>query len=99
MLTSIVRSAAPPNLVRKGAGWDLVLVKGLRARALFFLNRLTQRPERGSEVRAGRLRLFPGREMSAPVDLVEVDQVAIGVSGSCLQGSTNLLWNIVSRAS
>jgi len=31
-------------------------------------------------------RLFPGREVSARVDLVEVDQVAIGAPGPCLRG-------------
>src|SRR5260370_36126193 len=45
--------------------------------------RLAQRFERGAELRAEKLRLLPGREVSALVDLVEVDQVAIGAPRPC----------------
>src|SRR3982074_3838481 len=63
---------------------------GALARAVFFSNRLTQRFERGSQLRAEQLRLFPGREVSALVDLVEVDQVAIGAPGPSLRASIDL---------
>jgi hypothetical protein len=53
-----------------------MLVKRWRARkprTLFFSNRLMQRPERGSELRAEKLGLFPRREVAAPIDLVLID--------------------------
>ena len=49
-----------------------------------------QRPERGAELGGEELRLFPRREVAALVDLVEVDQVAIGAPGPCLRGSIDL---------
>src|SRR5262249_3241051 len=52
--------------------------------------RLAERPERGSELGTEKLRLFPRGEVSALVDLVEVDQVAIGPPGPCLRGSIAL---------
>src|SRR4029077_6423419 len=66
--------------------------RGRRARSArrVFLKSLTQRPERGSELRAEKLWLFPGREVTALID-VEIDQVPIGVPGPCLRGSIDLL--------
>src|SRR5262249_9662573 len=49
--------------------------------ALLSPERLEGRAELGSE----ELRLLPGREMSAPVDLVAVYQVAIGALGPALR--------------
>src|SRR5215207_7054924 len=45
-----------------------------------------RRPELGRE----ELRLLPGREVAALVDLVEVNQIAIGAPGPCLRGSLAL---------
>jgi hypothetical protein len=53
-----------------------MLVKGRRA--VFFSNRLTHRPERGPELHAEKLRLFPRREVTTLVDLVEINEVATG---------------------
>src|SRR5262245_41685939 len=54
-------------------------------------DRLAKRSERRSELGTEELRLFPRGEVSALVDLVEVDQVAMGVPGPCLRGSIDLL--------
>jgi hypothetical protein len=43
--------------------------------------RVPERPERGSELDGEELRLLPRGEVSAPVDVVEVDEVAIGAPG------------------
>src|SRR5271163_2260109 len=45
-----------------------------RTRGSFFSTRLTQRPERSSQLRAEKHRLFPGREVAAPVELVVIDE-------------------------
>src|SRR5215216_4184429 len=47
--------------------------------------------ERGAELGTEEFRLFPGGEVAALVDLVEVDQVAIGAPGPCLRGSIDLV--------
>src|SRR5262245_23036191 len=52
---------------------------------------LPKRSERGSELGAKQLRLFPGREVAAFVDLVEVGQVAIGAPRPGLRGPVDLL--------
>src|ERR1700760_1548435 len=54
--------------------------------------RSAQRSECGSQFGAEELRLFPGREVTAFVDLVEVDQVAIGAPGPCLRSLIALPW-------
>ena len=41
--------------------------------------RLTQRAKRGSDLGAKNSRLFPGREVAAFVDLVEIDELVIGL--------------------
>src|SRR5262245_29891563 len=51
----------------------------------------TQRPERRAELLREELRLFPGREVAALVDLVEVDQVLVGAPGPGLRGSIDVL--------
>ena len=51
---------------------------------------LAQRSERGPELGREELRLLPRREVAALVDLVEVDQVAIGAPGPCLRGAIDL---------
>ena len=53
-------------------------------------DRLPQRPERGAELGGEELRLLPRGEVAAFVDLVEVDQVAIGAPGPCLRGAIAL---------
>src|SRR5262245_18441281 len=57
-----------------------------------FDSRVTKRPERGSHLRAEKLRLLPRGKVSAFVDLVEVDQVAIGASGPRLRSPINIIW-------
>jgi hypothetical protein len=56
-------------------------------------NALAERSERRSALGAEELRLFPRREVTALVDLVEVDQVAIGAPRPCLRGSIDVLGN------
>src|SRR3954465_14690709 len=53
-------------------------------------DRFAEESERLSELGTEELRLFPRGEVSAPVDLMEVDQVAIGAPGPCLRGSIAL---------
>src|SRR4051812_9093097 len=48
-----------------------------KARAVSFSNRLTQRPERGSELGAEQFRLFPRGEVPALVEFVEIDEFGI----------------------
>jgi hypothetical protein len=43
--------------------------------------RLAKRPERGSELGTEELRLFPGREVTALAELVEINEVAICTPG------------------
>ena len=50
-----------------------------------------ERSERGAELGGEELGLLPRREVAALVDLVEIDQVAIGAPGPCLRGSIDLL--------
>src|SRR5262245_30276080 len=52
---------------------------------------LAQRSERGAELGAEEFRLFPRRKEAAPVDLVEVDEVAIGTPGPRLRRSIDVL--------
>jgi hypothetical protein len=49
-----------------------------------------ERSEGRAELFGEELRLLPGREVSAPVDLVEVDEVAIGAPGPRLRGAIAL---------
>src|SRR5215467_5326611 len=53
---------------------------------------VAKRPERGAQFRAEKLGLFPGGEMSAFVDLVEVSQVAIGAPGPCFGSPIDIIW-------
>src|SRR5438876_398370 len=50
-----------------------------------------KRSECGTELGREELGLLPCREVSALVDLVEVDQVAIGAPGPCFRGSVYVL--------
>src|SRR3982751_2896837 len=50
-----------------------------------------ERSKRGTDLFREKLRLLPGREVAALVDLVEVDQVAIGAPGPCLRGPIHIL--------
>src|SRR5262245_40369701 len=52
---------------------------------------VAQRSERGPELGREELRLLPRCEVPALVDLVEVDQVAIGPPGPGLRGSIDVL--------
>ena len=52
---------------------------------------LPERPERRAELLGEEPRLFPGREVTTLVDLVEVDEIAIGAPGPGLRGSIDLL--------
>src|SRR5262249_9624234 len=51
----------------------------------------TERPERGSQLGAEQRRLFPRREVATLVDLVEVDQVAVGAPGPRLRGTVGIV--------
>src|SRR5215831_14740244 len=53
-------------------------------------DRSAERPERSAELGTEQLRLLPRGEVTALVDLVEVDQVAIGAAGPCLRGPIDL---------
>src|SRR3984893_2345400 len=53
--------------------------------------RLAERSERRSELGTEELGFLPRGEVSALVDLVEVDQVAIGAPGPCLRGSVDVV--------
>jgi hypothetical protein len=53
--------------------------------------RLAERPKRRAHLLREELRLFPGGEVSALVDLMEVDQVAIGSPRPCLRGSIDVV--------
>src|SRR5262245_32818891 len=54
-------------------------VSGMRfLRRWLCSHRLAQRPERGTQLGTEELRLFPGGEVSAFVDLVVVDEFGIG---------------------
>ena len=48
-------------------------------------------PERGTELGSKELRLFPGREVTALIDLVEINEIAVGAPGPCLRGAIDLL--------
>src|SRR5262245_22212228 len=61
-----------------------------RARAKIS-DRFAEWPERGAKLGTEELRLFPGGEVSAFVDFVEVDQVAIGAPGPRFRGSVDLV--------
>ena len=52
---------------------------------------LAQGPERGSQLRAEHLGLFPRCEVSASVDLVEVGEIGIGAPGPYLRGSIDVV--------
>jgi hypothetical protein len=69
-----------------------LILEEVRAGALrVFPIRLAQRLERGPELGAEQLRLFPRCEVSALVDLVEVGQVAIGAAGPGLRCPIDVL--------
>src|SRR5262249_25807573 len=54
-------------------------------------NLLPQGLERRTQLRREQLRLLPRREVTALVDLVEVDQVLVGTPGPCLRRSIDVL--------
>src|SRR5215470_965 len=62
----------------------------LAARAVFCSTRLSQRLERRAELGTEELGFLPRGEVAALVDLVEVDQVAVGAPGPGLRGSIDL---------
>src|SRR5688572_23299874 len=53
--------------------------------------RLAERSERRPELGTEELRLLPGGEVTALIDLVKVDQVSVGAPRPCLRGSVDLL--------
>ena len=53
--------------------------------ALDVSDRFAERSESGAKLRGEKLRLLPGGEVPALVDLVEINQVAIGAPGPCLR--------------
>src|SRR5262249_56292927 len=60
-------------------GPSLIAAGRRHARKRAFQNgRLAKSPERGAHLLGEELRLFPGREVSALVDFVEVDEVGVG---------------------
>src|SRR6266850_3258396 len=52
---------------------------------------LPERSEGGAQLGGEKLWPFPGCEVAALVDLVEIDQVAIGAAGPCLRGAIDVL--------
>src|SRR5262249_38303262 len=54
-------------------------------------SQLAQRLERRAQLSGEELWLLPCREVTAPVDLMEVDQVAIGASGPGLRSPIDVL--------
>ena len=52
---------------------------------------LPKRYERGTELGRKEFGLLPRREVPALVDLMEVDEVAIGAPGPCLGGAIDVL--------
>src|SRR5262245_41007183 len=56
----------------------------------FTSRRFAERSESGANFGSEELGLLPRREVSALVDLIEVDQVAIGAPGPCLRRSIDL---------
>src|SRR5438094_8970806 len=75
--------SATPAMIRVAFMWTS-FVPQVRA-VLPGSDRLTQRLERGSELGTEQLGLLPRSEVSALVDLVEVDEVAIGAPRPCLR--------------
>src|SRR4051794_10433624 len=94
----MARRALRPRGIRSP---ELLLVKGLRRRGpdsrISIVPHQTcgpasaERRERRPQLGTEELRLLPRREVSARVDLVEVDEVAIGATGPCLRGSVDIL--------
>ena len=58
--------------------------------ALDVSDRFAERSESGAKLRREKLRLLPGGEVTALVDLVEINQVAIGAAGPCLGRSIDV---------
>src|SRR4051812_30450057 len=56
-----------------------------------FRSGLPERPERCADFSREQLGLFPGREVPALVDLVEVDEIAISAPGPGLGSSVDLV--------
>src|SRR5262249_56060245 len=54
-------------------------------------SRLPQRSERCPQLSAEQLRLLPRREVTASIDLVEIDQVAIGTPSPCFRSSIDVV--------
>jgi hypothetical protein len=51
---------------------------------------LSQRPKRGSHLFGEELRLLPRSEVAAPIDLVEVRDVGVGLLDPAARGSPDL---------
>ena len=58
--------------------------------ALDISDRFAKRSESGAKLRGEKLRLLPGGEVPALVDLVEINQIAIGAAGPCLGRSIHV---------
>ena len=58
--------------------------------ALDVSERFAKRSESGAKLCREKLGLFPGGEVPALVDLVEINQVAIGAAGPCLGRSIDV---------
>src|SRR5439155_10650062 len=54
--------------------------------------RSPDRPERGSHLRREELRLFPGREVAALVDRIEVDHVRVARLDPAARRPPDLAW-------
>src|SRR6516225_848021 len=63
--------------------------EGMRTRPNIFIS--AQRPERCSDVLREQLRLLPGREVPAPIVLVVVDEVGVGLLGPAPRGPVDLV--------
>src|SRR5258708_16667297 len=72
--------------------WCVLEGRGAPARALrSSSDRLAQRPERGTHVRAKQLGLLPRREVPALVEPVVVDQLGISPLGPASRGGVYLV--------
>jgi hypothetical protein len=60
------------------------------ARPPFISGRFAERSERGSEFGTDEFRLFPCREVTALIDLIEINEVAIGTLGPALWRTVDL---------
>src|SRR5262245_5519647 len=85
------RSALRPQSARKRSVSFCCLLKRCPVERCAISSRLPQRLERSTELGAEELRLLPCGEVAALIDLVEINEVAIGAPRPGLRGSIDVL--------